>query len=49
MNPRKIAHADGADFAGRLIFFQRAPCAVAVAVRLVNQYHIDVIQIQTTQ
>ena len=44
---RKIAHADGADFAGCLIFFQRAPCAVAVAVRLMNQHHIDVIQIQT--
>ena len=46
---RKIAHTDGADFAGCLIFFQRAPCTVAVAVRLMNQHHIDVIQIQTTQ
>ncbi len=46
---RKIAHADGADFADCLIFFQHTPCAVAVAVRLMNQYHINAIQIQTTQ
>ena len=36
----EIAHADGADFACRLIAFQRTPCTVHIAVGLVNQHHV---------
>ena len=43
---REIAYADGADFACRLIAFQRTPCTVHIAVGLMNQHHVYIAQIQ---
>ena len=45
----EVAQADGADPAACLIFLQRAPCAVDIIERLVQQHQVDVAAVQPCQ